>query len=161
MPKESNSFRREGNELIHTRLLNAPRALVWEVWTNPEHLREWWGPDGFTLTNNSIEVKPGSEWNFIMHGLGRDFPNKVTYLEVVEPSFLSYHHGDPEGKISFTVFIMMEDLGDQTKLTIRSVFQSSEILDQLDREVNAIEGGKQTYNRLEKYLDNLVNTYRN
>jgi len=158
MPEENNSFHRDGNVLIHTRLLNAPRELVWEVWTKPEHIREWWGPDGFTLTNHSMEVKPGCEWNFIMHGFGRDFPNKVRYIEVIKPSFLSYHHGDPEGKISFDVFITMEDLGDKTKLTVRSVFQSSEILDQLDREVNAIEGGKQNYNRMAKYVDHLVST---
>ncbi|RYY25287.1 MAG: ATPase [Chitinophagaceae bacterium] len=156
MANVGNSFRREGKELIHTRVLNAPRSLVWEVWTNPDHLREWWGPDGFTITTNSIEVKPGKEWSFVMHGFGRDFDNIVTYLEVVEPSLLSYHHGDPGGKISFKVSIAMEDIGDKTKLTIRSVFQSAEILDQLDREVNAIEGGKQTYNRMEKYLQGLV-----
>jgi uncharacterized protein YndB with AHSA1/START domain len=157
MSEESNSFRREGRELIHVRVLNAPRALVWEVWTSPNHLREWWGPDGFSLTNNSIDVKAGGSWHFIMHGFGRDFINKVNYLEVIEPSFLSYHHGDDEGKISFTVSVTMEDLGNKTRLTIRSVFESSEVLDELDRQVNAIEGGKQTYNRMEKYLQVLVN----
>ena len=157
MPGKSNSFQRNGNEVIHTRLLNAPRKLVWDVWTNPDHLREWWGPDGFSLTNKSIDVKPGGEWHFIMHGFGRDFINQVNYLEVAEPSIISYHHGDGEGKISFTVHVTMEEVGDKTKLTIRSVFQSSDILDQLDREVNAIEGGKQTYNRMEKYVHELLN----
>ncbi|HZI25880.1 MAG TPA: SRPBCC domain-containing protein, partial [Chryseolinea sp.] len=44
MEKNLNTFTRKGNQLIHTRLLKAPRELVWEVWTTPEHVKEWWGP---------------------------------------------------------------------------------------------------------------------
>ena len=46
-----------------TRLLNAPRELVWEVWTNPEHIKNWWGPNGFTSTIFQMDVKPGGTWD--------------------------------------------------------------------------------------------------
>ena len=84
-----NTFKQEGNILIHTRILDAPRDLVWEVWTTPEHIKEWWGPDGFSLTIKSMNVEPGKAWDSIMHGWGRDFDSKVEYMEVKKPSLLS------------------------------------------------------------------------
>jgi len=152
MEEKNNSFRQEGNQLIHTRMLNAPRELVWDVWTKPEHIKEWWGPIGFTLTNKSMVVKKGSEWRFTMHGFGKDFENKIEYLKVVRPSLLSYRHGDENDTISFTVYVSFEEVGDKTRLTMRSVFKSEEVLAELNRQVNAIEGGKQTLDKLESYL---------
>lgn len=157
--EKSNSFRQEGNQLIHTRLLNAPRELVWEVWTNPEHLKEWWGPNGFTITNNSMLVSKGGSWKFIMHGFGKDYDNIVQYTEVIKPSSLTYKHGNENDTISFTVHVTFEESDDKTILTMRSIFASEEIIEKLNREVNAIEGGKQTLNRLEKYVEEL-NTSR-
>ena len=48
-------------ELKLSRTLNAPVELVWEVWTDPHHLKQWWGPDGFSNTIGKMEVKPGGE----------------------------------------------------------------------------------------------------
>ena len=156
MEKSNSTFRQEGNQLIHTRLLNAPRELVWEVWTKPEHIKEWWGPDGFTLTHKSMEVKPGKVWDFVMHGMGKDFGNIVQYIEVVKPSLLSYKHGGYSENYSFMVTITFEDEGSKTLLTMKSTFKSAAIIEELNRKVNAIEGGKQTLNRLEQYLKNVT-----
>jgi len=153
MQEKNNSFRQEGNQLIHTRLLNAPRELVWEVWTKPEHLVQWWGPNGFTITNKSMEVKPGKGWDFIMHGWGQDFDNKIEYLEVIEPSSLIYKHGDENDTISFMVYVTFEEAGGKTLLTMRSVFKSEEVLNELNRKVNAIESGKQTLDKMEAYIN--------
>lgn len=153
MENNSNRFSREGNTITHVRLLQAPRELVWEVWTDPEHIKAWFGPIGFTVTNDSMSVKPGGEWNFTMHGMGKDFPNRVKYKQVIKPSLISYHHsGEKEDKYSFDVTITFEERGNNTLLTMKSTLQSAEILDELDKAVNAIEGGKQTLNRLEEYL---------
>lgn len=155
MEKGNSAFRQEGNQLIHTRLLNAPRELVWEVWTNPEHIKEWWGPDGFTLTHKSMEVKPGKVWDFVMHGMGRDFGNIVQYIEVVKPALLSYKHAGYSEDYSFMVTIAFENKGGKTLLTMKSTFKSIAIIEELNRQVNAIEGGKQTLNRMEQYLKKL------
>lgn len=153
-----NTFRQEDNILIHTRILNAPRELVWEVWTNPEHIKEWWGPDGFTLTTKSMTVKPGDVWDFVMHGMGRDWDNKIEYVEVKKNSRLSYKHtGEKSDDYNFTVTILFEELEGKTLLTMKSVFKSKAIIDELNRKVNAIEGGKQTLNRLVAYVKMLVN----
>jgi uncharacterized protein YndB with AHSA1/START domain len=153
-----NTFKREGNILIHTRLLDAPRELVWEVWTTPAHIKEWWGPNGFSLTTKSMKVESGSAWDFLMHGMGRDWTNKIEYLEVKKPSLLTYKHSGAESDdYNFTVSVSFEEVGGKTLLTMKSMFKSEAIIDELNRKVNAIEGGKQTLNRLEGYLNILVN----
>jgi uncharacterized protein YndB with AHSA1/START domain len=53
---------------VITRVLDAPRALVFEAFTDPVHIGEWWGPDGFTNTMQEMHVKPGGAWRHIMHG---------------------------------------------------------------------------------------------
>jgi len=80
-------------ELIITRLLNAPRELVWDVFTTPEHIKNWWGPNGFTNTIDKMDVKPGGEWEFIMHGPdGTDYKNKSIYKEIVRPERIVFEH---------------------------------------------------------------------
>ena len=150
-----NSFRQEDNVLIHTRLLDAPRELVWEVWTNPAHIKEWWGPDGFSLTTKAMNVEAGKTWEFIMHGWGKDWDNKVEYTEVIKPSLISYKHSGAGADYNFSVTITFEEVEGKTLLTMKSVFKSKEIIDELNKKVNAIEGGKQTLNRLENYLKRL------
>jgi uncharacterized glyoxalase superfamily protein PhnB/uncharacterized protein YndB with AHSA1/START domain len=152
MERKNSSFRQEDNQLIYTRVLNAPRDLVWEVWTDPTHLKEWWGPDGFSLTHKSMELNPGKSWNFIMHGSGIDYENHIEYLEVEKPSLLSYRHSNPDESISFTVVVTFEAAGDQTLLTMRSVFRSAEVIAELNRRVGALEKGQQTLDKLEAYL---------
>jgi len=153
-----NTFKQEENILIHTRMLNAPRDLVWEVWTSPAHIKEWWGPNGFSLTTTSMTVAPGQIWDFIMHGMGKDWANKIEYIEVKKPSILSYKHsGERSEDYNFTVTVLFEEVEGRTLLTMKSVFKSKEIIDELNKMVNAIEGGKQTLNRLGDYLTIIQN----
>jgi uncharacterized protein YndB with AHSA1/START domain len=150
-----NTFRQEDNIIIHTRILDAPRDLVWEVWTNPVHIKEWWGPDGFSLTTTSMNVESGKNWDFIMHGMGQDWDNSIEYKEVIKPSLLSYLHSGKDADYNFTVSITFEEVEGKTLLTMKSIFASKAIIDELNKKVNAIEGGKQTLNRLEFYLKEL------
>lgn len=148
----------EENVLIYTRILPAPRELVWKVWTNPDHITHWWGPRGFSTTTKEMNLRKGGYWKFTMHGPdGRDYLNKVQYLEVVPPEKLVYQHAD-DGEaepVSFHVTVTLETQGDHTKLTMRQVFASREELERLNRDYGAIEGGKQTLTRLGEYLQNL------
>jgi uncharacterized protein YndB with AHSA1/START domain len=153
--KKYNSFIQEENVLIHTRILDAPRDLVWEVWTTPEHIKEWWGPDGFSLTTKSMNVAPGKIWDSIMHGMGRDWDSKVEYVEVKKPSLLSYKHFGESEEFNFSVSVSFEEVEGKTLLTMKSTFKSKAIIEELNKRVNAIEGSKQTLNRLENYLKTL------
>ena len=145
-------------ELVLTRLLNAPRELVYEVWTNPDHLIKWWGPNGFTNTFKEINITPGGVWTFIMHGPdGTDYPNKVVFTEVVKPERLVYTHGDGENASrNFNVTVTFEAQGEKTLLTMRTVFASAEELRKVVEQYGAIEGGNQTLNRLEALLATMV-----
>ena len=55
-------------EVVITRILNAPRELIWEAWTNPEHIVNWWGPDGFITTIEKMDFRVGGEWKYMMVG---------------------------------------------------------------------------------------------
>ncbi|MDP3581653.1 MAG: SRPBCC domain-containing protein, partial [Ignavibacteria bacterium] len=63
-----NATKTADREIKIFRLLNAPIELVWKVWTDTNHIVNWWGPRGFTNTMTKMEVEPGGEWNLIMHG---------------------------------------------------------------------------------------------
>ncbi|HVV07103.1 MAG TPA: SRPBCC domain-containing protein, partial [Puia sp.] len=63
--KKSNT---QDRELLITRQLDAPIDLVWEAWTSPEHIANWWGPNGFTNTITKMDLRPGGEWDLVMHG---------------------------------------------------------------------------------------------
>ncbi len=147
----------EGRELVTTRLVNAPRELVWEVWTNPEHVVHWWGPDGFTNTIHEMEVKPGGVWRFMMHGPdGTDYPNKIVFTEVVKPERLVYAHSsdDETPAIHFHNTIIFEKQGNKTNIIMTAVFASAEVRDKVVKAANALEGGKQTLRKLEEYIQN-------
>ena len=73
----------KNRSLSISRLLQAPVELVWEVWTTPEHIAQWWGPNGFTNTIQTMDVQEGGEWKLTMHGPdGTNFPNRNVYKEV-------------------------------------------------------------------------------
>ncbi|MEP7265623.1 MAG: SRPBCC domain-containing protein [Bacteroidota bacterium] len=155
MSEKNSSFRQEKNQLIYTRLVNAPCKLVWDAWTDPEQVKEWWGPAGFTLTHHSIDVRAGKEWVFTMHGPEMDFENRILFLEVKKPSLLHYKHTDPDGKITFEVYATFEESEGKTLVTLRSIFESEEVIEELNRQFRILEGGKQHLDNLELYIDNL------
>lgn len=143
-------------EILMRRTLNASREKVWKVWTRPEHLKNWWGPDGFTITHREMDVRSGGTWRFLMHGPdGRDYPNKIIFREVLEPELLVYKHesDDDEASADFQVTVTFEQQGSKTRLTMRMVFESAEELNRINKEYGAVEGGKQTMGRLEEYVE--------
>lgn len=72
--------------IVITRTFDAPRDLVWQAWTDPEHLAQWWGPHGFTSPRVEVDLRAGGSWEIDMQGPdGTVYPNKGTFLEVVPP----------------------------------------------------------------------------
>lgn len=136
-----------------TRLLDAPRELVFEVWTQPEHVAKWWGPFGFTITTYAMEVTPGGTWRFDMHHAEHgDFKNAIVYQEVAKPERLVYlHDGVDDGKEPFHVTVSFEEEGGKTRVTMRVRLASEEALAEA-KKFGAVEGGKQTLTRLAEHL---------
>jgi uncharacterized protein YndB with AHSA1/START domain len=140
-------------EIVTTRLIDAPRALVWKVWTDPNHVGNWWGPDGFTNTTLEMDVRPGGVWRFVMHGPdGTDYPNRIDFHEVVPPERLTFAHGDDDGGAGFESSVRFDDQGGKTLITMRALFKTAEERAYVVREHGAIEGAKQTLAKLEEYL---------
>src|ERR1700748_902608 len=114
----------QDRELIISRLLDAPVELVWEVWTSPEHIANWWGPDGFTTTITIMNINPGGEWNLVMHGPdGTDYKNKSIFKEVIPFKKIVYEHISAP---KFIATITFEKQGGQTMLTWHMLFETVE-----------------------------------
>jgi uncharacterized protein YndB with AHSA1/START domain len=144
-------------EIVITRVFDAPRELVWDAWTDLKHVGNWWGPRGFTTTTHSREFREGGSWRYMMHGPdGRDYPNRVTYLEIERPARLVYNQGGEEDykDIHFQATVTFEDVGGKTRVTMRSVFPSVAERDRVVREYGAVQGGIQHLGRLAEHLAN-------
>ncbi|MBW4655980.1 MAG: SRPBCC domain-containing protein [Kaiparowitsia implicata GSE-PSE-MK54-09C] len=119
---------RADRTLVITRVFNAPRDLVWQVWTDPNHIAQWWGPRGFTTRVDEMDLRPGGQSRYVMIGPdGTEYPAKGVFKEVVPPERIvsTDEFGEgydtlidadlPQGMVMTTLF---EDLGHQTKLTL-------------------------------------------
>ena len=140
-------------EIVVSRVLNAPRERVWKAFTTPEALAHWWGPTGFSITTDSFEFKEGGVWTFIMHGPdGRDYPNWIRFVRLVEPSRMEHDHGGDGDRVVFKASITLDDLDGRTRVTLHSTFMTKEERDLVVKEYGAVEGGKQTLARLDAYM---------
>jgi uncharacterized protein YndB with AHSA1/START domain len=147
-------------EIVLTRIFDAPRELVFEMWIDPKHLVHWWGPEGFTTTIQEMDVSPGGAWTMIMHGPdGANYPNHSVFTEVLKPERLVYWHGGGKQggpSAEFQQTVTFEEQNGKTRLTMRLAFPSVAERDRVVKQFNAIEGGNQTLNRLGERLTQIA-----
>jgi uncharacterized protein YndB with AHSA1/START domain len=142
-------------EIATSRVFDAPRDLVWQAWTDPKHLAHWYGPNGFTVTSHEMDVRPGGVWRLTMHGPdGTDYPNLTRYVEVVRPERLVYEHGSAErDEDRFDVTVTFTDEGaGKTRVSMRMVCATRERRDRFVNVFGALQGNRQTMDRLETHL---------
>jgi uncharacterized protein YndB with AHSA1/START domain len=147
--------------IIGIREFDAPRALVFSVWTDPKHLAQWWGPNGFTTTTHSFDMRPGGVWRFVMHGPdGRDYQNRITFDEIVPPERIVYRHagGEDVEPVQFKQTVIFEDLGGRTRMTWRGDFPSAAERDRVIKEYGADKGLMETMARLDQYVAGMIET---
>lgn len=153
--KNSIDLETDPRSIIGTRVFDAPRDRVFSAWTDPKHLAQWWGPNGFTTTTYLFEFRPGGVWRFVMHGPdGHDYQNRITFDEIVAPERIVYRHGggDDVEPVQFIQTVIFEDLGNgQTRMTWRGKFPSAEERARVIREYGADKGLVQTMARLADY----------
>jgi len=140
------------HDMIITRVVNAPRELVFEAWTDPKHLDKWWGPNGFTNETHEFEFKVGGKWKYTMRSEWGDFSHTIIYEEITPPSRLRYiHEGIFWSEVTFTE-------GDgKTIVRLRNVFPTAEALKEVVEKYGALEGGKQTIERMDAYVTGFKN----
>jgi uncharacterized protein YndB with AHSA1/START domain len=162
--KNSIDLERDPHSIIGTRVFDAPRDLVFSAFTDPKHLAQWWGPDGFTTTTHSFVFRSGGVWRFVMQGPdGRDYQNRIVFDEIVRPERLVYHHtGDADVEpVEFTQTLTFEDLGnEQTRLIWHGKFPSAEARARVIKDYGADKGLVQTMARLDEYVAAMASTGR-
>lgn len=137
----------DGRDIVGTRIYDAPRELVWRMWTEPEHIARWWGPNGFSLTTHEMDVRPGGVWDFVMHGPdGTDYKNKIIYREVTPHERLAWSHVSGPLFEAEATFQARDD--GRTQVTMRMHFASAELRNTVAKQYGAIEGLQQTLGRL-------------
>ena len=158
--KNSIDLERDPRSIVGSRVFDAPRALVFSAWTDPKHLAQWWGPNGFTTTTHAYDFRPGGVWRFVMHGPdGRDYQNRVTYDEIAPPARIVYHHGggDDVEPVKFETTVTFEDIGKgQTRIVWHGTFPSAQERARVIKEYGADKGLVQTLARLDEYAARLA-----
>lgn len=147
-------------EIMLTRAFDAPRDLVFEAWTNPEHVRHWWGPRSSTMVHCEADVRPGGSWRYVTRGEdGVEVPFTGVYQEVTRPERVvhteiydvePFNSGDPA-----VVTVTFSEEGGRTTVTSTSLFTSKEVRDIVlgsGMEVGAAE----SYDRLAERLKTLA-----
>lgn len=108
----------ESGEIRILRTYDAPMQAVWDAWTDPAQVAQWWGPRGFTLTTHSKDLRSGGSWAYTMHGPdGADYPNKTLYLEVQALAKLVYDHGGNDDRPPmFRVTVVFAEADGKTRM---------------------------------------------
>lgn len=144
----------KSNEIYITRVYDAPVKTVWEAWTDPAQVAQWWGPRGFSLTTHSKDLKVGGHWHYTMHGPdGVDYVNKTIYLEVEKYSKLVYDHGGNDERAPlFRVTVHFSELkGNKTKMEMSMALPTPEAAEETKKFIKKA-GGDSTWDRLAEYL---------
>lgn len=148
----------DDREIVLSRVIDAPRALVFEAFTEVRHLSRWWGPEGFTTTTRAFEFREGGEWEFVMHGPdGTDYQEWIRWREIVPPERIALLHGERrEDPHAFESLLIFEARGDATEVVMRTTFPTKELRDRAVERYRAIEGGRQTLRKLALYVAEIV-----
>ncbi len=136
-------------ELRITRMLGGPIDLVWEVWTNTEHIANWWGPSGFTNTIHRMDVMAGGEWRLTMHGPdGKRYPNKSVFIEIVPFKKIVFQHFNP----NYIATIVFHPKEKETLMEWTMLFETTELFETVVKVFKADEGLNQNVEKLENYI---------
>lgn len=142
----------KNREMRMSRSFKAPIELMWEVWTNPEHIVNWWGPNGFTNTIHKMVFQEGGEWRLTMHGPdGTNFANRSIFKEIIPFKKIVFEHFNPH----FMTTVLFESKGEETKIEWSLLFDTAEMRETVIKAHQADEGQKQNLDKLEQYLSML------
>lgn len=152
------------NELVITRRFDAPRALVWEAWTHPEKIKQWWGPKGFSCPHTKVDLREGGSYlNCMRSPEGKEFWSTGTYKEINAPSKLvcTDSFADPEGNVvpasyygfeedfplTMEIEVLLDEINTKTRMTLKHTgIPEGEMTEETQK------GWNQSFDKLESYL---------
>lgn len=139
-------------ELRTVRTFKAPIELMWKVWTDPEHVVNWWGPNCFTNTIHQMDLQEGGEWRLTMHGPdGTDYANRSIFKEIVPLKKIVFEHFNPH----FVTTVIFEAKGEETIVDWTLLFDTTEMREIVIKAHKADKGQQENVERLESYLVSL------
>ncbi len=156
-----------GKELVLKRTFRAPRHLVFEAFTQAEHLRQWWGPRGWEVTHCTVDLRPGGRWHYCMKCMdpaqgdfyGMESWGLGIYDEIEAPERLVYtdYFSDAEGNIntempSTQAILTFEEVDGSTRVTSRSVYTTEDGLKTV-MDMGMLQGITETWDRLAEHLN--------
>jgi uncharacterized protein YndB with AHSA1/START domain len=149
-PLPESTFERE---LVHTRLIDAPRERLFRAFAQPGHLAKWWGPDGFSNTFEIFDLRVGGQWRFVMHGPdGSNYPNEMVFRELVAPERIGLEHIGTMHHFFLT--ITFTERAGKTRVGWRQVFDTAEHKEAIAKFV--APANEQNLNRLENEVRNVL-----
>jgi uncharacterized protein YndB with AHSA1/START domain len=148
------STKTKSNEIKITRIYDAPVKDVWDAWTDPKKLAQWWGPRGFTITTHSKDLRPGGSWKYTMHGPdGVDYPNNTRYFEVEKHAKLVYDHGGNDDQPPlFRVTVLFSESNGKTKMDMSMKLATAEAAEEIQKFIKKA-GGNATWDRLAEFVE--------
>jgi uncharacterized protein YndB with AHSA1/START domain len=162
-------FKVEGREIIIERVFDAPRELMFSVYSEAEHLKKWWGPRGWDLTVCNVDFRPGGVWHYCMKCMdenqkdyyGFEAWGKAVYQEIEAPERIAYidyfsdaEGNEAEGMPAAQVTMVFEEYEGKTKLISRSLYASDEAIKTVI-EMGMEQGITETFDRLSEYLQSV------
>jgi uncharacterized protein YndB with AHSA1/START domain len=136
-------------EIVVTRIIEGPRKVVFDAFTDVDKLGGWWGPNRASITTRAFEFRPGGVWDATIKGPQGDFPNYVVWTEILPPErivWMYYGMGKDDPNPVKTTLTLAER-GAATEATLRLTFGSKEAREQAAK-YHAVEGAKLTLDRL-------------
>ena len=140
-------------EIVSSRIFKAARDTVYTAWTDPNHLKNWWGPAGFTNTFNEFDLRPGGKWRFVMHGPDKgNYRNECEFTKIEKPSLISWKR---ISKPLFEVEATFEEVTpDKTKVVFRMIFTSAAECNKV--KIFAVDKNEENFDRLENELSKMI-----
>lgn len=141
-------------EIISSRIFNYSRELVFRAWSEPDHLKNWWGPAGFTNSFHEFDFRIGGKWRFTMHApVQGNFENECEFIKIESPSLIAWNR---ISKPIFQVVAQFEELSnEQTKLVFNMLFTDAN--DCRKVKVFAVDKNEENFDRLENELAKMHN----
>lgn len=145
-------------EIVICRVIGAPRALVFEAWTQERHLSRWFGPSGYVTKSSAFDFRVGGHWRFEMHAPdGTVYPNYIEFSAIQPGQRLEFRHGaQPNDPGMFRVLVCFDEQSDgKTVVTLRQLHPSRERR-AAGIGFGAVELGLQTLDKLGAYAAELA-----
>ena len=137
------------SEIVSSRIFNFPKELVFGAWSKPEHLKNWWGPAGFTNIFHEFDFKVGGKWVFTMHGPEKgNYQNECKFIKIDEPNLIAWQRiSQPH----FQVLATFEEIEqNHTKLVFKMLFSTAKECEKLKPFV--VDKNEENFDKLEKEL---------